>query len=56
MPTSSRFPWGPALLLALTALARPAAAQLNLPAARAASVAGTYTDLGTGGTVISTPN
>jgi hypothetical protein len=56
MPTSSRFSWGPALLLALTALARPAAAQLNLPAARAASMAGTYTDLGTGGTVISTAN
>lgn len=50
MLTSSHFPWGPALLLALTALAHPAAAQLNLPAAHAENVAGT------GGTVISTPN
>ncbi len=57
MPTFSRFPYGPALLLGLSAaLAQPAAAQLNLPAANAQNIAGTYTDLGTGGTAIATAN
>ena len=36
----------PGLLALAAALAQPAAAQLNLPVARAQNVAGTYTDLG----------
>ena len=57
MLTSSHCSWTPALLLALSAaLAQPAAAQLNLPAANAENVAGTYTDLGAGGTAIATAN
>lgn len=56
MRTSSHFPWGPALLLALTALARPAQAQLGYSPATVQNVASTYTDLGTTGTAIATPN
>ena len=57
MPTSSHFSWCPALLLALTALARPAAAQAPFyAAANVTNTTGTYTDLGTTGAAIATAN
>ncbi|SHL20648.1 T9SS type A sorting domain-containing protein [Hymenobacter psychrotolerans] len=58
MKNSYTAPWRKLALTALLGLGGAAAAQaqLNFPLGNAANTAGTYTDLGTTGTVITTPN